>query len=100
MPDHEFFFEVDLSDEPQFDDMVRALVATILDHLGYPAGIASDTLALVHGELAKGAADGGRPCHIQFRAAAGELVLVVSYAGGHEWRTRQPLPLNEKNPEP
>ena len=92
MPDQEFLFEVDLPDEARFDDMVMALAMNMLGHLGYPSGAATETLAGLHAELARGAAGGGRRCHIQIRAAGGEMQITVCYANGPEWRIRRPLP--------
>ena len=98
MPEYEFFLAIDLSDEARFDEMLMALGASVLGHLGYPAAGAADTLAAVHAELTRGGAEGLHRCHIQFRAAGGEMQIVVAYAGGPEWRTTRPLPASEKRP--
>ncbi len=91
MPD-EFLFDVDLSDEGRFDDMVRELAASILTHCGCPAATVDETVGSVRAELLRGGAAGLRRFRLQFRKHATELEILVSYAGGPEWRIVRPLP--------
>lgn len=90
MPD-DFLFDVGLSNEARFDEMVRDLAASILGHVGCPGAAAGETLALVRAELARGAAEGLHGCRVRFRKRPGALEIVVSYTGGREWRTKRTL---------
>ena len=92
MPDHEFLFEVDVSDEVPVGDMLGDLAAKILGRAGYGSSVVEEIVRAVRAEVARGVSGGRAQCRVQFRAGAGELQIVVSGAGGHEWRNSRPLP--------
>lgn len=92
MPDREFLFALNISDQQYFDDMLGDVASSLLNHVGYSADAAGQIVAALHQALAEGAAGGRRQCDVRFSVGAGELQIVVSYVGGREWRTARPLP--------
>jgi hypothetical protein len=90
--DQDFVFALDVSGDPESDQMVADLARTVLGHVGY----ASSAIGAVIGELRTALADrlvaGNGRCEVRFRAAAGQLEIVVAGAGRAEWRTTRPLP--------
>ena len=70
------------------DDLARC----VLERLGYAPPAVADTMAKLRVALQEGADQGQRDCDIQFRAEAGQLLIVLSYAGGREWRIARALP--------
>jgi hypothetical protein len=92
VPDQEFFFSLDVADEPEFGHMIGELVAVVLNHAGYAAPAIEELTDVLRGVLADGAASGQRRCDVRFQAKAGELLIVVARAGAAEWRTTRPLP--------
>jgi len=88
----QFLFAMKLSDEPRSDAMLDDLATCVLKQIGYAPAAIADTLAKVHAALPKGGPAGQRDCDVQFRADAGQLLIVVSYAGGREWRVACPRP--------
>ena len=92
MPDHQFLFALTLADEPRFEPLLRDVAASVLAHVGYTPEVIADILGTLRGALALGAAGGLHECNARFRAEAGQLVIVVSYEGGGEWRATRPLP--------
>lgn len=92
MSDHRFLFALTLADEPRFDTMLGDVAASVLAHVGYGQEAIADMLGLLRGAIARGAAGGFSECQAQFRAEAGQLLIVVSYPGGGEWRATRPLP--------
>ena len=72
MSDHEFLFALRLSKDDRLDDMVRALAAAVLEHVG----CAPDAAAALGDELRAGvhraaAADG--ECLVRFHAHDGAI---------------------------
>ena len=92
MPDREFFFAVDVADEPEFGHMLGELVAVVLNHAGYTEGTIEELTDVLRGVLADGVSSGHRRCDLRFHARDGELQIVVARAGATEWRTTRPLP--------
>lgn len=92
MPDHDFVFALDLSDEPHFDTMLRDLAAVVLRYTGYDPAAADAMIAEVRGVLAAGVAAGRSRCRVQFAAAAGTLRISVAFAGDPTWETARALP--------
>lgn len=92
MPGHDLLFSLNLSDGPPFDEMLSGVATSLLGRLGYSAEAVAEISAVLHAALVQGAADGRRQCDVQFRVEAGKLQIVVSYAGGREWRASRPLP--------
>ena len=93
MSEQDFFFALDVSGDPADDQMLADLARTVLGHVHY----ASSAIDALTGELRRAladrvASDGTRRCEVRFRAAAGQLEIVVSGAGRAEWRTTWPLP--------
>jgi hypothetical protein len=90
--DQEFFFALDVADEPAFKHMIGELLAVVLAHAGYTASTIEELTDVLRGVLADGAASGQRRCDVRFQAGAGELQIVVARAGAADWRTTRPLP--------
>ena len=88
----QFLFAMKLSDEPPFDAMLDDLATCVLKQVGYAPPAIADTLAKLRAALQEGADLGQRDCDVQFRAEAGQLLIVLSYAGGREWRVARALP--------
>jgi hypothetical protein len=90
--DQDFVFALDLSGDPESDQMVADLARTVLGHVG----CASAAIAAVSGELRRALAErlvgGNGRCEVRFRAREGQLEIVVAAAGRAEWRTTCPLP--------
>src|SRR5882672_4985939 len=84
VPDQEFFFALDVADEPEFGHMIGELVAVVLNHAGYTAPMIDQLTDVLRGVLADGAAGGQRRCDVRFQAKAGELQIVVARAGAAE----------------
>ena len=91
MPD-KFLFALKLSGEPRLNAMLDDLARCVLEQTGYAPPAIADTLAKLRVALQEGADQGQRDCDIQFRAEAGQLLIVLSYAGGREWRVTRALP--------
>ena len=72
--------------------MLDDLAMCVLKQIGYGPPAIADTLAKLHATLRKGGAPGQRDCDVEFRAEAGQLLIVVSYAGGRELRVACPRP--------
>jgi hypothetical protein len=88
----DFYFALDVSGDPDSDQMVIEVARTLLGQVGY-AGSAIDALAgQLKAALAERVSDGKRRCEVRFRAKAGQLEIVVSGAGHADWRTTWPLP--------
>ena len=93
MSDHQFLFALKVSDQPRFDAMLDDLAECVLKHVGYAPPAIADILGKLRLALEQGAADGHRDCDVQFRAEAGQLLIVVSDAGRErEWRVARALP--------
>jgi hypothetical protein len=90
--DHDFFFALDISDEPEFDRMLNELASVVFGYVGYPAPAVAELTGVLREALASHVASGRRRCDIRFLARAGELQIVVRCAGSPEWRTTRPLP--------
>jgi hypothetical protein len=92
VPDHEFLFALELSDEAHFETMVVELAGAVLAHVGYQSVAIDELRTGLRDALASCATRGDRRCDVQFRAHAGGLDLVVTGASGAEWRTTRALP--------
>ena len=90
--DHDFFFALDLSDEPHFDRMLSALSDTVLRFVGYDATAVDAVTAQVRAALAEGISPGRERCDVRFRASGGKLQISVVYAGGPPWELTRALP--------
>jgi hypothetical protein len=87
VPDIEFLFAVELTDQTRFDAMLDQLAAAVLGYAGCPGERVADMTAALRTELTAGAANGHSRCDVQFRAHAGKLLITVSCTGRPEWRT-------------
>lgn len=92
MAAHEFLFALELSDEPHLDRMLTELTGALFAYVGYSTAAAEELGGVLRRALVDGLSQDQRRCDIEFRAHAGELQIVVSYAGGGQWRTALPLP--------
>ena len=92
MPDHDFLFALDLSDEPHFDTMLAEVAGTVLKYVGYQPAAIDELRDALKQALSAGVSNGQSRCDVRFRAHSGELQITVSYAGRTEWRTTRPLP--------
>jgi hypothetical protein len=92
VPDHEFLFALDVSDEAHFDRMLSELTGSVLTYVGYPPAAVEEIRGALHGALKAGLSNGHQRCDVRFRAQSGELLITVAYAGGAEWRTARALP--------
>jgi hypothetical protein len=93
VPDHDFLFALDLSDEPHFDRMLAALSDAVLRYVGYDAAATGAMTAELRRALAHGVKDGCARCDVRFRASDGRLQITVAYAGGGpNWETTRALP--------
>jgi hypothetical protein len=92
VPDHDFFFALDMSDEPDLDRMVAELAAAVLGHVGYTAAASEDLSRALHAALTSRLASGERRCTVRFLASGGQLQVVIAGDGAPEWRTSRPLP--------
>ena len=90
MPDREFLFALELSDETHFDAMLRDLAGAVLAHVGYEEAAIAELRGVLRDALT--ARRKNARCHVRFHAGAGELQISVAFAGAAEWRTTRPLP--------
>ena len=96
MSDQDFFFALEMSDEPEFIRLLGELVTAVLGHVGYAPAAIEELTTTLHGVLADGG--GLRRCDVRFQARAprpgqgGELQIVVARDGSAEWRTTRPFP--------
>jgi hypothetical protein len=92
VPNHQFLFAVTVSNQTGFDEMLADLAGCVLNQVGYGPEAIADMIGAIRAALAQRAAEGAPECETRFLAEAGQLLIVVSYAGGREWRTARPLP--------
>ena len=91
MPE-KFLFALKLSGEPRLNAMLDDLARCVLEQIGYAPPAIADTLAKLRVALQEGADQGQRDCDVEFRAEAGQLLIVVSCAGSRELRVACPRP--------
>jgi hypothetical protein len=93
VPDSDFFFALDLSDEPHFDRMLAALSDAVLRYVGYDAAVMVAMTAELRAALADGVKNGRARCDVRFLTSNGQLQITVAYAGGGPaWQTTRELP--------
>jgi hypothetical protein len=92
VPDHEFLFALELSDETPFDDLLKDLIHAVLAHVSLPPSAVDELSGALRTELARGAANGKRRCDVRFQAHGGQLEIAIGFAGAPPWRTTRPLP--------
>jgi hypothetical protein len=88
--DSPFFLKLTVTGEP--DAILRDVTASTLERMGFSGEEAARILREFDAGLdAAGARARGR-CDVQFRTDTRHLFIVVSVAGGSEWRLTRPLP--------
>ena len=92
MPDHDFLFAVEMSDDPDSSRMLGQVCTAVLGHVGYGAPAIAELTNALSRALTQDGAKGARRCDVRFVARGGELQIVVACAGAAEWRTTRPLP--------
>ena len=92
MSDRDFLFALDVSGDPESDQMLAEVARTVLRHAGYAHSAIDALTGELHAALAERVSEGKRRCEVRFRSEAGHLEIVVAGAGRAEWRTTWPLP--------
>ena len=92
MPDHEFVFALELSDETRFSAMLNDVAMAVLGYAGCAGDRQATVTAALRQALGTAAAAGHSRCDVRFSARAGELKIVVACAGHPEWQTTLALP--------
>jgi hypothetical protein len=90
--EQDFVFALDVSADPDSDQMLADLTGTLLGQVGFPVADIQPLIAEVRAAVTGRSADGTRRCEVRFRAEGGALEITVTGAGGAEWRTTRPLP--------
>ena len=88
----QFLFDLKLADEPGFEALLDDVARCVLQQVGYAASEIADTVAKLRVAVQDNASQGRRECKVEFRAEAGQLFIVCSFAGGREWRMERALP--------
>jgi hypothetical protein len=92
VPDREFLFALEFSDETRFGAMLNEVAVAVLGYAGYDGDGLHAIAAALRRALCAAEAAGHRRCDVRFHAHAGELLIVVACAGRPEWRTTLALP--------
>ena len=92
MSDRDFFFALDVSGDPEFDQMLAEVARTVLGQVGYAASAIDAVTGELRRALVERVSDGQRRCEVRFRCEAGQFEIVVSGAGRADWRASWPLP--------
>ena len=92
MSEQDFFFALDVSSDPESDQMLAEVARTVLGQVGYAASAIDALTGELKTALAGRVSDGKRRCDVRFESRAGKLQIVVTGAGRPEWRTTWPLP--------
>ena len=87
---HEFLFALELSDEALYDTMLADVARVVFGHVGCERE--AELRDELRAALKAGQAKGQRRCDVRFTAHAGELLIVVRYSGGAEWRITRRIP--------
>ena len=90
MADSPFFLNLTVTGES--GAILRDVTASTLDRMGFSGEDAARILREFDAGLAAAGAHARGTCDVQFRTDAGHLYIVVSVAGGSEWRLTRPLP--------
>jgi hypothetical protein len=89
VPEQEFVFSLELSDEAFFEGMVNAVARAVLDAVGL-AGDAGEVTGAVE-QVTAAAGRHGR-CQVRFQTHDGKLRIAVSSGGHPSWHTAIALP--------
>ena len=71
--------------------MLGDLAGCVLKQVGYAPAAIADILSKLR-EAVEAGSGGGVGCDVEFRADAGQLLIVVSYTDGREWRVVRAFP--------
>ena len=93
MSEPDFLFALDVSSDPESDQMLADVARSVLGQVGFAASAIDALTGELRTALAERVADGKRQCEVRFRSEAGQLEILVSGAGLAEWRTTWPLPV-------
>ena len=89
MPDQEFIFSLELSDEAFCEGMVNDVARSVLKALGY-AGDPGDLTGAIGQVVAAAGRHSG--CVVRFQTHDGKLRIAVSCGGHPSWQTVIALP--------
>jgi hypothetical protein len=89
---HEFLFALELTDTVRFEAMLIDVAHAVFGSVGCAGSARASLTTVLRQALSAGVGRGGRRCDLRFVADAGELQIIVSYAGQPEWRTTLALP--------
>ncbi len=92
MSDQDFFFALDVSGDPAFDQMLADVARSVLGQVGYAESAIGALAGELRAALLERVSDGKRRCEVRFRSQGGQLEILVSGAGRADWRTTWPLP--------
>jgi hypothetical protein len=92
VPVHQFLFALKISDQPRLDSLLDEVAECVLGHVGYAPPAIADILGKLHGTLEQVRVEGRPGCDVQFRAEAGQLLIIVLDAEGRQQRVTRPLP--------
>jgi hypothetical protein len=90
--EQDFVFTLDVSGDPDSDQMVADLARTVLGHVGCASQAITDLSGQLRSVLAERLSGGKGRCEVRFQTASGQLEIVVAGAGRAAWRTTCPLP--------
>jgi len=85
----DFEFALHISDNDPDDIMLRDVVRSVLDRIGFGASAAAELMDLMRADRAR--EPQSVSCLMRFRAHGGELHIAM-VTGGREWKTSRPLP--------
>ena len=88
--DSPFFLKLTVTGES--GAILRDVTASTLERMGFSGEDAAGIRRELDTGLETSGANARGRCDVQFRTDAGHLFIVVSVAGGSEWRLTRPLP--------
>lgn len=87
MPDHDFFFSLELSSQGLPAALLEDLALNVFRHVGCAPGHAEDLRLAVQRAVEDTAGSAGpRRCDVQFRAGHRKLEVLVTANGGRIWQ--------------
>ena len=92
MTTDDFFFALEFSSQGVPADLLEALAAHVLEHVGSSGAPMPELTRALQTAVDKGTAAGVHRCDVQFRASGGKLDIVVSSNGGRIWQDSLPIP--------
>ena len=90
MADSPFFLKLTVTGES--GAILRDVTASTLERMGFSGEDAAGIRRELDAGLETSGANARGRCDVQFRTDAGHLFIVLSVAGGSEWRLTRPLP--------